>query len=62
MSSNLFMFSVEQFLNRLDKIVEENELFNDDFSLERVAIELDAFHNLITDKGSIEQHFALAEG
>ncbi|XP_022085288.1 ATP-binding cassette sub-family A member 2-like isoform X2 [Acanthaster planci] len=52
---------VEQFLNRLDKVVRENKLFTDDFSLEHVAVELDAFHNLINDKGSIEQHFALGE-
>ncbi|XP_038064112.1 ATP-binding cassette sub-family A member 2-like isoform X2 [Patiria miniata] len=52
---------VEQFLNRLDKVVGENKLFTDDFSLERVEVELDAFQNLINDEGAIEQRFALAE-
>ena len=53
---------VENFLNQLDKVVKENNLFNDEFSLEHIAVELDAFHQLIGDDRSIEQHFVDAQG
>ncbi|XP_033642721.1 ATP-binding cassette sub-family A member 2-like isoform X2 [Asterias rubens] len=52
---------VENFLNQLDKVVKENNLFNDEFSLEHIAVELDAFHQLIGDDRSIEQHFVDAQ-
>ncbi|XP_070532576.1 ATP-binding cassette sub-family A member 2-like [Ptychodera flava] len=52
---------VHQFLNKVRRVVLDNKLFDQDFTIDDIQILPDAFKDVLTDKDSIEERFASAD-